>query len=120
MVMPGRAARIQPANWLLVGRSSSITATRVMRSIIEWTVRNRSGRFLPGRERSRLAAALFLRGALRRMHSIVTNRRRSTMNQSTRRALTRFTLVAAASVAAASLWAQARPEQGLLLDAQTW
>lgn len=42
------------------------------------------------------------------------------MNPSTRRALTRFTLVAAASVAAASLWAQTRPEQGLLLDAQTW
>jgi hypothetical protein len=28
--MAGRAARIQPASWLLVGRSSSITATWVM------------------------------------------------------------------------------------------
>ena len=39
---------------------------------------------------------------------------------STRRALARFALVAAASIAAASLWAQSRPEQGLLLDAQAW
>ena len=39
---------------------------------------------------------------------------------STRRALARYALVAAASIAAASLWAQNRPEQGLLLDAQTW
>ena len=36
------------------------------------------------------------------------------------RALARFALVTAAAVAAASLWAQNRPEQGLLLDAQTW
>ena len=36
------------------------------------------------------------------------------------RALVRFALVVAASAAAASLWAQARPEPGLLLDAQTW
>lgn len=41
-------------------------------------------------------------------------------NLSTRRALARFALVAAASVAAASLWAQSRPEQGLLLDSLTW
>ena len=41
-------------------------------------------------------------------------------NLSTRRALARFALVAAASVAAASLWAQNRPEQGLLLDSLTW
>lgn len=39
---------------------------------------------------------------------------------STRRALARFALVVAAAGAAASLWAQNRPEQGLLLDAQTW
>ncbi|MDE2605235.1 MAG: hypothetical protein KGL68_04845 [Burkholderiales bacterium] len=37
-----------------------------------------------------------------------------------RRALVRFALVAAASAAAATLWAANRPEQGLLLDAQTW
>lgn len=36
------------------------------------------------------------------------------------RALARFALVASAALAAASLWAQTRPEQGLLLDAQTW
>lgn len=36
------------------------------------------------------------------------------------RALARYALVAAASIAAASLWAQNRPEQGLLLDAQAW
>jgi hypothetical protein len=36
------------------------------------------------------------------------------------RALVRFALVSAAGVAAASLWASARPEQGLLLDALTW
>ena len=36
------------------------------------------------------------------------------------RALARFALVVAAGIAAASLWAQHRPEQGLLLDAQTW
>src|SRR4051794_40116266 len=47
--------------------------------------------------------------------------RRSTMKtQTTRRAVARFALVAAASIAAASLWAQNRPEHGLLLDAQTW
>jgi hypothetical protein len=34
--------------------------------------------------------------------------------------LFRFAVVAAAAVAAASVWAQNRPEQGLLLDAQTW
>ena len=39
---------------------------------------------------------------------------------STTRALARFALVTAAAVAAASVWAQTRPEQGLLLDAQTW
>ena len=39
---------------------------------------------------------------------------------STARALARFALVTAAAAAAASLWAQNRPEQGLLLDAQTW
>lgn len=39
---------------------------------------------------------------------------------STPRALARFALVTAAAVAAASIWAQNRPEQGLLLDAQTW
>jgi hypothetical protein len=47
-------------------------------------------------------------------------RSRTMKQQSTRRALARFALVAAASVAAASLWAQNRPEQGLLLDAMTW
>lgn len=36
------------------------------------------------------------------------------------RALARFALVSAAALAAASLWAQHRPQQGLLLDAQTW
>lgn len=36
------------------------------------------------------------------------------------RALVRFGVVAAAAIAAASLWAQARPEPGLLLDAQAW
>jgi hypothetical protein len=36
------------------------------------------------------------------------------------RALARFSLVAVASALAASLWAQARPEPGLLLDAQAW
>jgi hypothetical protein len=35
-------------------------------------------------------------------------------------AVTRFAVVAAASAAAASLWAQVRPESGLLLDTQTW
>jgi hypothetical protein len=40
--------------------------------------------------------------------------------QSIARALVRFALVSAAGVAAASLWASARPEQGLLLDALTW
>ena len=38
----------------------------------------------------------------------------------TTRAVARLALVAAASVAAASLWAGGRPQQGLLLDAQTW
>jgi len=38
----------------------------------------------------------------------------------TLQAVCRFALVAAAGVAAASLWAQSRPETGLLLDAQTW
>lgn len=40
--------------------------------------------------------------------------------QTIARALVRFALVSAAGVAAASLWASARPEQGLLLDALTW
>ena len=40
--------------------------------------------------------------------------------KNTARALARFALVTAAAVAAASLWAGNRPEQGLLLDAQTW
>jgi hypothetical protein len=55
------------------------------------------------------------------MASIV-NARRSTMTsrKNTARALARFALVAAAGIAAASLWAASRPEQGLLLDAQTW
>lgn len=35
-------------------------------------------------------------------------------------AVAKFALVAAASAAAASLWAQGRPETGLLLDARTW
>jgi len=35
-------------------------------------------------------------------------------------ALARFALVAAAALAATALWAQSRPEQGLLLDAQGW
>lgn len=39
---------------------------------------------------------------------------------SIRSALVRFAMVAAASAAAASLWAQNRPEQGVLLDAQAW
>lgn len=43
-----------------------------------------------------------------------------TSRTTTTRALARFALVAAAAVAAASLWAGSRPEQGLLLDAQTW
>lgn len=38
----------------------------------------------------------------------------------TARALGRLALVAAAGVAAATVWAQNRPEQGLLLDAQSW
>jgi hypothetical protein len=55
------------------------------------------------------------------MASIV-NARSSTMRsqKNTARALARFALVTAAAVAAASLWAQNRPEQGLLIDAQTW
>jgi hypothetical protein len=35
-------------------------------------------------------------------------------------ALARFALVVAAAIAATALWAQSRPEQGLLLDAQSW
>jgi hypothetical protein len=47
--------------------------------------------------------------------------RRSPVNSpSTRRALARFALVTAAAITAASLWAQNRPEQGLLIDALTW
>lgn len=42
------------------------------------------------------------------------------MNRSSHRALARFALTVAAAAAAASIWAQNRPEQGLLLDAQTW
>lgn len=38
----------------------------------------------------------------------------------TARALRGFALVVAASAAAASVWAQTRPEPGLLLDARTW
>jgi hypothetical protein len=38
----------------------------------------------------------------------------------TARALVRLALVAAAGIAAATVWAQNRPEQGLLLDAQSW
>lgn len=44
----------------------------------------------------------------------------STPAITTRRALARFALVVAASATAASIWAQNRPEQGLLLDAETW
>ena len=36
------------------------------------------------------------------------------------KALVQYALVAAAALAAASVWSQNRPEQGLLLDAQTW
>lgn len=36
------------------------------------------------------------------------------------RAIAKFALVAAVSAAAASLWAQSRPEPGLLLDARSW
>lgn len=39
---------------------------------------------------------------------------------STFQSFCRFAAVAAACAAAASLWAQSRPETGLLLDAQTW
>lgn len=42
------------------------------------------------------------------------------MTSTTRRAVARFTLAVAAAAAAASLWAANRPEQGLLIDAQTW
>lgn len=42
------------------------------------------------------------------------------MNDTTRRALARFALASAAAIAAATVWASNRPEQGLLLDAQTW
>ena len=41
------------------------------------------------------------------------------MNSRTK-ALVQYAAVAAAAVAAASVWSQNRPEQGLLLDAQTW
>jgi hypothetical protein len=41
-------------------------------------------------------------------------------NNTTRRALMHFALVAAACAAAATVWAQGRPETGLLLDARTW
>lgn len=44
----------------------------------------------------------------------------SPLESTTFRAVAKFALVAAASAAAASLWAQGRPEMGLLLDAQTW
>jgi hypothetical protein len=58
------------------------------------------------------------------MASIVKRTWSSRMNRTpahpTLRAVARFALVAAAAVAAASLWAQSRPEQGLLLDARTW
>src|SRR3954447_10751920 len=55
------------------------------------------------------------------MAGMVTNARSRTMNRpTTRSALARFALVAVAAAAAASLWAQNRPEQGLMLDAQTW
>jgi hypothetical protein len=52
----------------------------------------------------------------------IVNARRSTMTSRnpTVRALARFALAAAASAAAAALWAGNRPEQGLLLDAQSW
>jgi hypothetical protein len=55
------------------------------------------------------------------MHCIA-KARRCTMqtNDNTRRALARFALVTAAAIAAAGVWASNRPEQGLLLDAQTW
>jgi hypothetical protein len=41
-------------------------------------------------------------------------------NPATRRALARFALVTAAAIAAATVWASNRPEQGVLVDAQTW
>jgi hypothetical protein len=52
----------------------------------------------------------------------IANPRRSTMTRrpTTFRALARFALAAGACAAAAALWAGNRPEQGLLLDAQTW
>jgi hypothetical protein len=54
-------------------------------------------------------------------NGFIVNARRCTMtSRKTLGAVARFTLVAAASAAAASLWAQVRPETGLLLDAQTW
>jgi hypothetical protein len=56
-------------------------------------------------------------------NGFIVNARRSTMTSrksTTVRAIAKFALVAAASAAAASLWAQVRPETGLLLDAQTW
>lgn len=42
------------------------------------------------------------------------------MQPATRRALARFALVSAAAIAAATVWASNRPEQGVLVDAQTW
>jgi hypothetical protein len=54
-------------------------------------------------------------------NGFIVNARRSTMTRRpTLAAIAKFALVAAASAAAASLWAQTRPEPGLLLDAQTW
>ena len=41
-------------------------------------------------------------------------------NSATARGLVRLALVTAAALAAATLWAHNCPEQGLLLDAQTW
>lgn len=43
-----------------------------------------------------------------------------TCRPTTFRALARFALAVGACAAAAALWAGSRPEQGLLLDAQTW
>jgi hypothetical protein len=53
----------------------------------------------------------------------IVNTRRSTMtsrNPTPFRAFARFALAAGACAAAAALWAGTRPEQGLLLDAQSW
>jgi hypothetical protein len=43
ITMPLLALAIQPASWLLVGRSSSITAMRVMGGGGQWRVRGLSG-----------------------------------------------------------------------------